>query len=200
MALKYRMESDRRPNIFISGRNLDLRTLTEEDVLESDWYDWFNDELTCRNLQKHYYPNTREMQREFYRRMQTDQSKIQLGVVGKDSDRLQGIVSLGDIDYVNRNAEFSIVIGDHDSRLKRQSIEALGLLFRHGFQTLNLHKIYGGSVAPLEPWLKTLQDVFGFKPEGQWRQHVYKDGQYIDIFRVGLLREEFAEYLERSGE
>lgn len=200
MSLRYYKESPRRQNIFLCGRHLDLRSLSSEDVEHSDWYDWFNDELICRNLQKHYYPNTRALQREFFESMQRDLSKVQLGIVPKDDDRLVGVVSLSDIDLINRNGEFSIVIGDDNFRRSGHSHEALKLLFEHGFFTLNLHKIYGGSVAPLQRWLESLQEEFGFKPEGVWREHAFKDGRYVDVIRVGLLRDDFIEYMKRIGE
>lgn len=200
MSLKHCTKSSRRQGVFLCGHNLDLRSLRIEDVEQSDWYDWFNDESVCQNLQKHYYPNTRTLQRDFFESMQRDPSKVQLGIIPKDKDRLVGVVSLSDIDLINRNGEFSIVIGDDNFRKGGHSHEALKLLFEHGFFTLNLHKIYGGSVAPLRRWLESLQEEFGFKPEGVWREHAFKGGRYVDVIRVGLLRGDFIEYMRRIGE
>ncbi len=187
----------REKNIFLSGVNFDLRTLTREDVLNSDWYDWFNDEQTCLTLQKHYFPNTPDMQLAFYEDMIKDKSKIQLGIVPKGKDKLIGIVSLSFIDPINRNAEFSIVIGASKYRNKGTSVETLRLLFEHGFNTLNLHKIQGGSLEMLKSWVEMLKKTFGFTDEGFLAEHVYKDGKYIGAYRIGLLKTDFIEAIKK---
>ena len=185
----------RRPRTFLSGKHIDLRALTEEDALSTDWFDWFNDELVCQTLQKHVFPNDPIGQVEFFRTIKKDRSIIQLGIVMKDSEKLIGVVSLSGIHYINRNAEFSIVIGDPEQRRQKHSLEALKLLYEHGFYTVNLHKIYGGSLKSLVAWLETLKKVFGFKDEGVWQEHVFKDGRYIDVHRIGLLRQDFTQQM-----
>ena len=49
-------------DVFIKGKIIDLVVLTEEIVEKTNWYSWFNDEEVTKNMQKHYYPNTKEMQ------------------------------------------------------------------------------------------------------------------------------------------
>jgi len=195
MPLNMNHYGTRRSRTFISGKHIDLRVLTEDDALSTDWFDWFNDELVCQTLQKHVFPNDPISQVEFFRAIQKDRSIIQLGIVMKDSEKLIGVVSLSGIHYVNRNAEFSIVIGDLKQRRQKHSLEALKLLYEHGFYTVNLHKIYGGSLKSLAGWLETLKKVFGFKDEGVWREHVFKDGRYTDVYRIGLLRQDFNQHM-----
>jgi RimJ/RimL family protein N-acetyltransferase len=186
----------RLPRTFLSGKQIDLRALTEDDALSTDWFDWFNDELVCQTLQKHVFPNDPNSQVEFFRGIQKDRSIIQLGIMPKDSEKLIGVVSLSRIHCVNRNAEFSIVIGDPEQQRQNHSLEALKLLYEHGFYTMNLHKIYGGSLESLVGWLETIKKVFGFKDEGVWREHVFKDGRYMDVHRVGLLRKDFKKLMQ----
>jgi len=137
------------------------------------------------------------MQLAFYEDMIKDRSKIQLGIVPKGEDKLIGIVSLSFIDFINRNAEFSIVIGDSKYRNKGTSMEALRLLFEHGFFTLNLHKIQGGSLEMLKSWVEMLKNTFGFTDEGFLKEHVYKDGKYIGAYRIGLLKKDFIEAIKK---
>jgi len=191
--------NNRKSDVFLSGKHVNLRSLTEDDVLDSSWYDWFNDELTCQTLQKHYFPNTRQQQMAFYKQMISDTNKLQLGIVDKDENKLIGVVSLSSINVINRNAEFSIVIGDSNYRRRKYSTEALKLLFEHGFFALNLHKIYGGSLEMLRSWVNMLIEIFGFVDEGRWIEHVYKNGKYIDCYRIGLLKKDFINALKRYG-
>lgn len=197
MPFEMKYYNDRKQDVFLSGKYVNLCSLTEDDVLSSSWYDWFNDELTCQTLQKHYFPNTRQQQMAFYKQMISDTNKLQLGITDKDKAKLIGVVSLNNIDTINRNAEFSIVIGDSKYRRKKYSSEALKLIFEHGFFALNLHKIYGGSLEMLKPWVDFLKKKFGFVDEGKWIEHVYKNGKYIDCYRIGLLKNDFVNALKR---
>lgn len=68
------MKFDKR-DIFINGKNVYLKVLTKDDVIKSGWYGWFNDELTCKTLQKHYFPNSLESQLEFWSDLNSKSNK-----------------------------------------------------------------------------------------------------------------------------
>ncbi len=199
MAVDDQGRANRRPNVFLSGEVVDLVVLTEEDVLNSGWYDWFNDEVICHKLQKHYFPNTREMQMEFFRQMNADQSKIQLGIKPKGDDTLVGVISLQSINLINRNAELAMVMAtsEDDSRQLIYSLDSTRLILEHGFFTLNLHRIYAGALALLKPWLEILKSKFGFRDEGVMYEHAFKDNEYVDTYRVGLLKSDFKQTLRK---
>ena len=40
--------------VFIKGDLVDLVVITEEIVKKTNWYKWFNDEETTKNMQKHF--------------------------------------------------------------------------------------------------------------------------------------------------
>jgi RimJ/RimL family protein N-acetyltransferase len=197
-----KVKPGRQSGVFLSGKLIDLVVLTEDDVLNSDWYDWFNDEQICRKLQKHYYPNTREKQLEFLKQINSDPGKIQLGIKPKNEDNLIGVISLQGIDFINRNAEIAMVmaLADDDARQLIFSLEATRLMLEHGFFTLNLHRIYAGSLSLLKPWLMILKTKFGFIDEGVMHEHAFKDNKYVDVFRVGLLKADFEKALEKYGD
>lgn len=178
-------------NIFLKGQFVNLVILTESDVINSNWYGWFNDSDTTINTQKHYYPNTLQNQLDYYKSIQNNPNIIQLGIVEKNGSELFGIVSLSNINFINRNADISLIIGEKKYRKLLYSDEALKLIFDHAFFTLNLHKIIGGYVHTLETWGKFLKNRFGFTDEGIWREHVYKNGTYLNIIRLGLLKSEY---------
>lgn len=177
-------------DIFLRGRSIALKALTEQDVVHSGWYGWFNDEEVTRHMQQHYRPNTLEQQLEFWRELQRSGSKLQLGVVRLESpDKLLGCISLSAIDHVSRKAEIGTVMGEPEGRDIRTYIEANQLLIRHAFETLNLRRIYGGTV--MREVADMMCRVIGFRHEGVARQDVYKRGEFHDVYRIGLLREEF---------
>lgn len=184
-------------SIFIAGQNVDLTVLTEEDARDSSWFDWFNDPRATRYLQKHHFPNSREEQVEYFLTSVIGQTeRIQLGL--QVSGDLVGVISLNDIEWINRKAEISLVIGSEQHRRMKVSLEAMSLLIAHGFDTLNLHRIYGGTIA--SDWATLLVRALGFRSEGVFRGDVYKDGCYCDVYFVGLLKEEFKPFVPSPSE
>ena len=54
-------------DVFIKGERVDLVVLSEELIEITNWYNWFNDEENTRFMQKHYFPNTKQMQLEYFK-------------------------------------------------------------------------------------------------------------------------------------
>jgi len=179
-------------DIFIRGKSIFLKALTREDVSSSGWYSWFNDESTCETLQKHYFPNTLETQIEYWEKL-SQASKhgtcIQLGICKYGDDRVLGIISLNNIDHINHKAEISAVIGEADGKDIRTISEAWRLIFWHGFNVLNLHRIYGGSIS--KSVVDLMCRVAACSPEGVRKEDIFKNGEYVDMYEYGVLRNSF---------
>ena len=177
-------------DIFLKGGDVILKVLTREDVLDSDWYGWFNDEELCKTLQKHYFPITVESQIAFWEKnIQNSTDRIQLGICRVDGGPIVGVISLSHIDFINRKAEMSIVIGDRSSQNMTIFVDSCKLLFNHAFYTLNLNRIYGGSI--VQELVTLLCRMLKCKSEGILRQDIFKGGQYHDSYLYAVLREDF---------
>ena len=187
-------------DVFLRGRHVVLKGLSEDDVLNSNWYGWFNDEETTRYMQQHYFPNTRESQLEFYRKeIRGNEHKLQLGICDAQGGPLVGVISLNGIDPIARKAELSIVVGEREYRKTAPVVESIELLVSHAFENLNLHRIYGGSL--MDELVELLHRTLGFSREGVLREDVYKNGKYNDVFLYGVLKEEWMERCrQRDGE
>ena len=179
-------------DIFLKGKHVFLKVLTREDVIESDWYGWFNDEELCKTLQKHYFPITLESQINFWEKnIKNATDKIQLGICRIGEGKIIGVVSLSNIDYINSRAEFSAVIGDKEARNFIIFTESCTLLLKHGFYSLNLNRIYGGTIS--KDLVDMMCRVLNFQEEGIKRQEIYKNGKYFDSYCYGMLRAEFTQ-------
>ena len=185
-----KIEIDER-DIFLRGKEVYLKVLTKQDVIHSNWYGWFNDEELCKTLQKHYFPNSLEQQLEFYQANinTTSMTKIQLGVCKTNSPLILGIISLNNIDYINRKAELSAVIGEPGGRNINVFRESCQLICRHAFGTLNLNKVYGGSIS--KELVGLMCKFLKGKEEGILRSDIYKGGEYHDAFLYGILKKDF---------
>jgi RimJ/RimL family protein N-acetyltransferase len=63
------------------------------------------------------------------------------------------------------------------------------LLVKHGFETLNLNRIYL-QVFANNPRAIRAYEKAGFIHEGRKRQAEFRDGQYIDVLLMSILRDE----------
>lgn len=89
---------------------------------------------------------------------------------------LVGVCGLTDIDYINRRAEFSLYIGRSYQNLglgKKSLIE----LFRFGFNTLGLNRIWGESFDH-NPAIKIFESI-GMELDGVRRDHYFRNGNFI---------------------
>ena len=184
---------------FISGSIIDLIVLNEKMIDSTNWYKWFNDEETTYHMQKHYFPNTHELQIKFFRNNLKDVSTLQLGLLVKTELILCGIVSLGEIDYYNRNANISLIIGEKKYRSLNIAHEAMKLIIRHAFDTLNLNKVCLGYLSTLAPWGEFLKNTFGFQEEGIQLEHAFKNGKYLDVINLGLNVKKYRKKVIKNG-
>ena len=176
-------------DVFLKGKRLILKALTEEDVVNSNWYGWFNDEETTQHMQQHYFPNTREAQLEFYRReIVGNARRLQLGICDVKGGPIVGVVSLNNIDYLNQKAELSLIMGEAAYRKAHYVIEVFQLILSHAFNTLNLNRVYGGSLN--QELVEFICRTLGASREGILRQDAYKSGRYHDVYLYAILRED----------
>jgi RimJ/RimL family protein N-acetyltransferase len=179
-----------KPSVFISGKIIDLIVLESEIIETSNWYRWFNDESVTKNMQKHYFPNTKETQLNFFKKeIEGSNVKLQLGVWHRESNLLIGIVSLNNIDFINRACEVAGMIGEEKFQDLNSALEAFKLIVIHAIETLNMNRVYGGS------FNRDIDTMFcrllGFQREGQLRSAVYKNGSYHDAYLHAILKEDF---------
>lgn len=106
-------------------------------------------------------------------------------------NKVIGVVLLNHIHYVYRTGEFGITLGDPEYRGKGYGKDMLITLIKYGFEQLNLNRIWCEVYSNNES--VHLYRKIGFKDEGVLRQHVYKDGQYLDSYMLGMLKSEYNE-------
>lgn len=106
------------------------------------------------------------------------------------ANKLIGVTSLINMDYVNRNAECIIDIGDKNYWSKGFGGEAFNLLLDFAFKELNLHKVYLRVFSFNVRAIKLYQKL-GFVEEGKLEEQLYRDGKWHDINFMGLLRKNY---------
>jgi RimJ/RimL family protein N-acetyltransferase len=98
-----------------------------------------------------------------------------------------GVCGFTSIDRVNQKAEFSLYIAPQFHGCGYGSA-ALYTLVRHGFEDMNLNRIWGETFDgnPAESIFKRI----GFKKEGTLKQSYFRKGRFIDSHIYGIIRGE----------
>lgn len=123
-----------------------------------------------------------------------NKNQIRLGISLTESDELIGMISLINLDRINRSAECSYMIGVKKYWEKGYATEAMRLILDFAFNERNLKRI---SVKILDINLASIRmcEKCGYKKEGELRNSVYKTGKYHNQIIMSVLREEFDEVM-----
>lgn len=183
------------PHLF--SERLRLRAAERSDI--PLFLKWINDPQVTENL-VHTMPFSSAEEEAWYERMiklpveehvlvmeikQTDVEDP-----GKVTWTAIGNIQLMDFDWRIRKAEVGIMIGEKEQWDKGYGTEALQVILEHGFNTMNLNRIwlqvYDKNIRGFTAYKKA-----GFIEEGRMRQAHYQHGQYYDIIIMSVIREEW---------
>lgn len=177
---------------FLEDQRIGLRTLCENDI-SGNYKFWLNDGIVCQYNSHHRYPVTVGELEDYVKNVYQGQGSIVLAIVIKENSEHIGNVSLQCIDYLNRTAEFAILLGEKDYWGQGIGEEAGKLIINHGFEDLGLNKIYLGT-SENNMGMQRLATKLGFMKEGVRREMLYKNGKYNDVIEYGLLYSEWKEF------
>jgi len=174
----------------IFGKRVRLRALNQEDL--PLFVEWLNDPEVVRGL-THYQPFSLEDEKDWYegmRKMPQEERPLMVDVRIDTKWKPIGDLGLFGIDWRIRSAEFGIVIGEKAYWDQGYGTEAMELILKHGFETLNLNRIYlrvyEDNLRAIRVYKKT-----GFKQEGNLRQAHFQDGSYMDVILMSILRSDW---------
>lgn len=174
------------------GNRVRLRALERSDV--PNFVRWLNDREVTEYLLIHSPLSTAAEEGWIERLIASNPEESEhLGIeilVGDDWIHV-GNAGLNSIEAVNRAAEFGIFIGEKDYWGQGFGREATRLMLKHGFEDLNLNRIYL-YVYQTNPRAIRAYESAGFVREGVLRQAVYKNGRYIDVFLMSVLHADWS--------
>jgi len=171
---------------FINGRNIYLRGLAPDD-LKGGWKNWFNNPDVCEFNNHHRFPENSDKHISYLASLYASSDMLVLAICLHENDAHIGNISLQCIDWINRNAEFAIIMGEKKYWGKGYGKEAGLLIIEHGFQQLNLARIYCGTHQD-NKGMRQLAMNIGMKEEGCRRGAIFKNGKYSDIIEYGILK------------
>ena len=172
------------------GERVRLRAVEREDM--KTFHAYVNDPEVTRGLALYMPMSMAEEEAWFDSKRDPNEKPLSIEVRKGRGWKLVGNCGVFGIELANRSAELGIMIGEKSEWNKGYGAEAMTLLLRHGFETLNLHRlylrVYAGNVRAVRSYEKA-----GFVLEGRLREAVYKFGKYDDVLIMSVLRSEWDE-------
>jgi len=176
----------------IFGKRIRLRAIERDDLPR--YVLWLNDPEVLQGIglgsplstpqEEHWFEKVLEHpveQQPLVIEIQMNEAWIPVGNIAFDS-----------IAWVDRAAEVGIVIGEKKFWNQGYGSEAMQLMLRHGFNDLNLNRVYLRVFATNPRAIKSYEKA-GFIHEGWMRQAHFQNGQYVDVLLMSVLRSEWKE-------
>ena len=163
-----------------------LRELSIVDVEALN--EWRNTKKTVDYLGANYRYVDIAVDKKWFENYQNNRVyNVRLAICCQETNKLLGAVYLLNIDWLNRNTEFAIWLGDESSRGQGVGERATTLALEHAFLDLNLHKVYL-TVLENNQAAIGLYNKVGFKKEGTLVDAVYKNGKYTNMALMAIIK------------
>ncbi len=174
---------------FIEGERIDLV------AGNSKWANlvckWMNDPKV-RHYSRNMWPLTLEEVKKWFEPPPDRQMRefIVFTVYHKEAKRPIGSIGFNQTNWVSRNANIFLTIGEPEYWGKGIAGEASRLMINYGFTELNFHKIFAGVFTPNSRSLRAAEKL-GFEKEGVLKEEMYVDGKYHDIHKFALFKRDW---------
>ncbi len=167
----------------IKGEILQLRALEKNDL--AFLHELHNNYKTMNYFFEEPYETTRELEDLFEKHIHNQTERrflIQEVITGHPV----GVLSLMEIDEINRKCEIDIIIHD---KFQGQGFGKQGFVLgvKYAFDILNLEKVYLLLLPGNTPGMKIYEYV-GFKKECRLRKEYFVNGEYVDVQRMCMFR------------
>ena len=175
------------------GPRIRLRAAERSDI--DTFLRWINDPEVTENLML-VSPMSRVEEEHWYENMLARSPHEHVMVIDIKNHKKTGEwFAIGtcqfiQIDWRNRSAELGIMIGEKSYWNQGYGTETMQLLLQHGFNTLNLHRIWLQVYAKNPRGIRAYEKA-GFNYEGKFRQAHFQHGEYFNVHLMSVLKPEW---------
>jgi RimJ/RimL family protein N-acetyltransferase len=172
------------------GKRIRLRGDERNDLPK--FIEWLNDPDVRRYLAVSMPISQATEEQWFENMLKQPGEEHSLAIEIKDGEgwRLIGNCGFFDLNWRVRSAEVGLFIGDKSCWNKGYGTEVMLRLLRHGFETLNLNRIYLRVDSENLGGIRAYQKA-GFVQEACLREADFRDGKYRDDLIMSVLRSEW---------
>ncbi|MGH3921453.1 MAG: GNAT family N-acetyltransferase [Pseudonocardiaceae bacterium] len=167
----------------VLGELVTLRLMEPSDA-EALWR-WNHDPDVMRWMDDGYAQPLAQVKKWMEERPRNAYGDVLFGIEVRTDTQLIGLVRLRDAESETGCAELDIYLGEKQYWGRGYATDAMRAICRYGFEKMRLHKIALRVVTEHHVYQKV-----GFVDEGRLRQVFRRDGQWYDMFTMGLLEGE----------
>lgn len=174
----------------IYGDRVRLRAVAQEDL--PIFMRWLNDPEVIEGLNLYRPISLKEEEGWYERVLDTPLDERPLVIEVKEGNEWIPIGTMGfnDIKWRERSAEFGIMIGEKNYWDKGYGSEATRMMLDHAFASLNLNRVYLRVFETNQRAIHAYKKI-GFVTEGQLREADYREGKYLDVLIMSVLKKEW---------
>lgn len=173
----------------LKGLHTGLRAIETADL--PHLLEWRN-----RPEYRRYFREYRELgmehQKEWYeQKVKRDDKTVMFAIVELACNRLVGASGLCYINWLDRNADFSIYIGANNLYIDENfAPDAAKTMIQYAFEELGLHRLWA-EIYDFDESKKNLFEVLGFTLEGCHRQTHWAKSRWHNSLFYSLLADEY---------
>ncbi|GAA2834043.1 GNAT family protein [Kitasatospora paracochleata] len=171
----------------VRGELVGLRAMGPDDA-EALWR-WNHDPEVMRWMDDGYPQTVEHVRSWLQERPRNSYADALFGIESLADSTLIGLVMLHGTEPEKGIAKLDIYLGEKDHWGRGFATDAVRTVCRFGFQDMRLHKVSLTVVTENESAQAVYRKV-GFVEEGRLRQVFRRDGQWFDMFTMGLLADE----------
>ena len=172
----------------IIGKNIYLRSLTIKDVTQN-YLEWLQDREVNNFLETRHEKQSLKKIKYFLNSCNNSDDIYLFGIFTK-SDIHVGNIKLGPIKRNHSLAAISIFLGNKKYWGKGIGPDAIKLVTNFSFSELALNKLTAGMYSNNINSIKAFEKI-GFVKEGLRVKHYKLGTNFIDVYELGLLRQEY---------
>ena len=170
----------------INGKIVGLRAIEQSDLPQL--LVWRNQPGYRKFFREYRELNSTNQIEWFKNKVLNDSCTVMFAIVDLSNNQLIGACGLCYIDWINRNADFSIYVGKDGMYIDDSyAIEAAKAMIQYAFQELNLHRLWA-EIYDFDESKKAMFAKLGFLFEGCHKQTHWTEGKWCDSLYYGLLR------------
>ena len=172
----------------LKGNSVYLRSIEKKDL--EQLLKWRNFENYRKFFREYRDLNITQQKEWFQNIVKGDKNTIMFSIIESKTNKLVGACGLCYINWINKNADFSIYIGKKNIYIDNVlAVEASNLLLKYGFEVLNLNRIWTEIYDFDKKKIKFLSKL-KFKLEGKHREtYWYKKSWHNSLFYSILSKE-----------
>ncbi len=181
-------------NTALTGGGVRLRQITLHDCT-AQYVGWLNDLEVNQYLETRWTKQDIETITEFVKAQRDNNHSVLFAIIRNENSKHIGNIKIGPINFHHHHADISYFIGEKSEWNKGYASEAIQLICRFGFDELHLHRIEAGAYCEAIGSIRALEKN-GFRREAVFREQVVsREGQYLDVYRYALLKNEYCEIM-----